>query len=51
VELGAKYAAYLALGLARSIENATCWNGGNWDHQNEAAEAFRLAGNCAALMK
>jgi len=46
-QLGTRMAAWTALGLARSAENKVCFNGGDWDHQAKAAEAFTHAALCA----
>lgn len=36
---------------ARTIINMRCWDGGDWDHQDRAAEAIRHVGVCEARMR
>jgi hypothetical protein len=43
-QLGTRLAAWTAPGLARSAENKVCFNGGDWDHQDQAGIAFTQAG-------
>ena len=48
--LEAKRAAWLALAVARSSINTTCYGGGDNGHQIANADAWKNVGTCTALM-
>ena len=48
--LETKYAAWVALGIARAQEDKVCFNGGNWNHQDEERKAWQNVANCASLI-
>jgi RHS repeat-associated protein len=49
-ELSIRYDAWVALGVARAVEDKVCFNGGNPTHQTEEAKAWQNVGYCTELL-
>jgi len=49
-DLEVRYYAWLELATARSIRDEKCWNGGDYNHQDQQAAAWTQVGSCAALL-
>lgn len=49
-QLQVRYDAWLTLALARGAEDKVCFNGGNWDHQDQEQIAWQHVTDCSDLL-